>query len=197
MTLILASKSSSRRKILEKAGLNFKSISSHVDEGRIKKDMLEKGHKVSDIAKKLAMVKALEISKDYPEDYIIGGDQILSCGGQLYSKARDIDEAREHLNDFKGRKHRLTTSVVLAKNDKIIWTYISEPELTMRVFSNEFLEAYLRNAADALYSSVGCYFIEDIGIQLFSEVNGEYSDILGLPLLPLLIKLRELKIIND
>lgn len=197
MTLILASKSKSRRKLLEQAGLNFNTIAANIDENQIKNDMLERKHKVSEISVKLASEKALKISKDNITQYVIGADQILSCGGKLFSKAKNVDEARENLTFFRGKYHTLTTSISLVINEKIIWSYTIEPKLKMRNFSDEFLEDYLEKAKEALTASVGCYFIEDIGIQLFSEVNGDYNDILGLPLLPLLHKLRELKVLND
>ena len=197
MTLILASKSQSRRKILEQSGLKFRAIASNLDENNIKHEMLAAGKSFPEIAVKLASEKAMKISHDHPNDIIIGGDQILSCEGILFSKAKNIEEARKNLLSFRGKTHTLITSVVLALGDKIIWHYTSEPQLRMRKFSDQFLEEYLQNAGDALTASVGSYFIEDIGIQLFSDINGEYNDILGLPLMPLLKKLRELKIINE
>ncbi|MCC3861827.1 Maf family protein [Pseudemcibacter aquimaris] len=197
MGLILASKSASRKKILENTGLSFETKPAPIDEQSIKEEMLSTGDNVRNIAERLASEKALYVLKDHPEDFILGADQILSCDGHLFSKARDKNEAKEHLEFFRGKKHTLTTSIVLAKADKIIWVYTCEPELTMRDFSEAFLNDYMEKAGDALIHSVGCYYMEDIGIQLFSEIKGEYYDILGLPLLPLLKKLRDLKIIND
>lgn len=197
MTLILASKSTSRRKLLKQAGINFKTIVANIDESHIKNEMLKLGSKVSEVSEKLASEKALKISRNHLNDYVIGADQILMCDGKLFSKAKNINEARENLKFFRGKYHILTTSVSLAINEKIIWSYTSEPRLKMRHFSDEFLEEYLVKAGAAITASVGCYFIEDLGIQLFSDVNGDYNDILGLPLLPLIQKLRELNLLND
>jgi len=197
MTFILASKSASRQKLLENAGLTFEALPAGIDEGVIKSEMLKCGSSVLDITERLASEKALKISKEHPDQYILGGDQILTCNGQLFSKARTVSEAKEHLKFFKGKSHTLTTSIAIATNNKIIWVYTSEPKLTMRDFSDEFLDDYMSNAGDALLHSVGCYYLEGIGIQLFSEIKGDYYDILGLPLLPLMKKLRDLKLIND
>lgn len=197
MGLILASKSASRKKILEDAGLEFKTSPAPIDESAIKNEMLESGNSFQQIAEKLATEKALYVSKENPDEIILGADQILSCGEKLFSKANNKSNARQHLEIFRGTKHTLITSIVLVKNANVLWTYTSKPELTMREFSDEFLDEYLENAGDALYHSVGCYFMEDIGIQLFSDIKGHYFDILGMPLLPLLEKLRELNVIND
>ena len=172
MTFILASKSASRQKLLKNAGLTFQALPADIDEGVIKNEMLEAGHTALDIAERLAGEKALKISKEYPDSHVLGGDQILTCDGQLFSKARTVSEAKEHLKFFKGKKHTLATSIAIAKNNKIIWAYTSEPELTMRSFSDEFLDDYLLNAGDAIFHSVGCYYIEENGIQLFSEIKG-------------------------
>lgn len=197
MGLILASKSASRKRILEDAGLIFNTSPAPVDETSIKKEMLESGNSFKQIAEKLATEKALYVSKENPVEIILGADQILSCGDKIYSKAKNKSNARQHLEAFRGKKHTLITSIVLVENCNVLWTYTSEPELTMREFSDEFLNEYLEKAGDALYHSVGCYFMEDIGIQLFSDIKGQYFDILGMPLLPLLEKLRELNVIND
>ncbi|MDG1707863.1 MAG: Maf family nucleotide pyrophosphatase [Emcibacteraceae bacterium] len=197
MTFILASKSASRQKLLKNAGLMFEVLPANIDENLIKREMLKSGSSVLDIAERLACEKALKISQESPDQYIIGGDQMLTCGDQLFNKARTVLEAKEHLKFFKGKVHTLTTSLAIAKDNKIIWAYTSEPKLTMRDFSDEFLEDYMSNAGGALLHSVGCYYLEENGIQLFSEIKGDYYDILGLPLLPLLKKLRDLNLINE
>jgi septum formation protein len=197
MTFILASKSASRQKLLKNAGLIFKTAPANIDENAIKLEMLENGSLVRDIVERLASEKALKLSKENPNQYILGGDQILTCEGQLFNKARTVEEAKEHLLFFRGKTHTLTTSIVLAKENKIVWGYTSEPKLTMRNYSDSFLNGYVSIAGDALLCSVGCYYLEENGIQLFSEIKGDYYDILGLPLLPLMKILRELNLIND
>lgn len=197
MTLILASKSSSRLKVLMSAGLDVKAIPSHVGEAEIKTQMLLEGARADEIAEKLASEKARKVSEAYPNHYIIGGDQILMCEDELFDKARDLDEVEKHLKFFRGKLHSLVTSVVIYKNEELVWTHTSIPKLHMRNFSNNFLANYIKTNGDNLLNSVGCYFIEESGGQLFSKIDGDYYSILGMPLLPLLTKLRELKLIDE
>lgn len=197
MTFILASKSASRQKLLKNADLDFEAVPANIDENALKIEMLKSGATALDIAERLASEKALKVSEAKPDQYILGGDQILTCGGQLFNKARTLQEAKEHLQFFKGKTHTLTTSIALVKENTIIWVFTSEPKLTMREFSDDFLNDYMSKAGDALLHSIGSYFIEENGIQLFSEIKGDYNDILGLPLLPLITKLRDLNLINE
>ncbi|MBT5185800.1 MAG: septum formation protein Maf [Kordiimonadaceae bacterium] len=194
--IILASKSISRQKILAAAGLEAVIISSNIDENIIKNDMTIKGAKTTEISEKLAQQKALKISKDHPDDIIIGGDQILVCEGRSFDKANTIKEAKENLQFFRGKTHELITSICIIKNQEVIWTYTTCPKLTMRDFSDDFLDIYVENAQEALLHSVGCYFIEESGSQLFSKIKGDYYAILGMPRLPLLSKLRELGVLE-
>ncbi len=197
MTLVLASKSTSRQKLLSAAGLDFKARPSQLDEAAIKSEMLAKNSSHQEIAEELATKKAMLVAADHPDATIIGADQILECDGRLFDKAKTAEEAKEHLKFFRGKPHSLITSVVIVRSGKAIWSYTSTPKLTMRDFSNEFLQDYLDNAGSALTSSVGAYFLEDIGIKLFSKIDGDYHAILGLPMIPLLEKLRELNLIDD
>ena len=190
--IMLASKSKSRRKTLEDAGLIFETVSSGVDEDEIKAKMSKAGATFKQIAEALAREKALTVSKKHPDSLIIGGDQILACEGKYYDKAKNINEARNHLKSFKGKTHELITSIVLVRNGEVIWKHTSRLRLSMRDFSIEFLEEYIEKAGDALLQSAGCYFIEGLGIQLFSNIEGEYYAIQGMPMLALLKKLREL-----
>ena len=197
MTLILASKSASRRKLLMAVGLDIKIVPSKVDEGKIKKKMLREGAKDEEIAQILAIEKAKTVSSKHPDNYVIGADQILVCEGELFDKARDLNEAENHLKFFRGKPHTLVTSVVIVKNKDLVWSHISKPVLYMREFSDQFLTNYIKTGEDALLNSVGCYFIEECGAQLFSKIDGDYYSILGMPLIPLLTKLRELKLLDE
>ena len=190
--IILASKSKSRKKILEAAGLIFEIVTSGVDEDKVKAKMSKTGATFEQIAEALACEKALSVSQNHLDSLIIGSDQILVCDGKYYDKAKDIDEARSHLKSFKGKTHELVTSIALVRNGEVIWKHTSRPRLSMRDFSSEFMEEYIEKAGDALLQSVGCYFIEGLGIHLFSNIEGEYHAIQGMPMLALLKKLREL-----
>jgi len=194
--IILASQSKSRQQILTASGLNVVTMAPNIDENIIKSEMSAKGTSVEEVSEKLAQEKALKISKTHPNDIIIGGDQILVCEGRLFDKAKTVEEAKEHLKFFRGKQHELITSLSIIKNNEVIWTYTSRPKLIMRDFSDQYLNIYIENAGEALLHSVGCYFIEESGAQLFSEIKGDYYAILGMPLLPLLSKLRELDVLE-
>ena len=192
MTLILASNSASRQKILTNASIKFQVIGADVDEDTLKDEFLRDGCDHGEIAEQLALAKAMEVSGRFPEDHVIGGDQLLVCDGQLYSKARDMAEARDNLKFFRGKTHQLITSLVICKAGEEIWCTTMVPELTMRNFSDAFLDEYLERSGPDVLSSVGCYFYEGLGAQLFSDILGDYFSILGLPLIQLMEKLRQL-----
>ncbi|WP_417320833.1 Maf family protein [Emcibacter sp.] len=192
MTLILASSSRSRQKLLTHAGIPFRSVSADVDEEDIKNNLLKDGCEFQTIAEQLALAKAQDVSRRYPDDLVIGGDQLLACDGRLFSKAENIEEARSNLRFMRGKSHTLVCSLAMVRESGEIWRVTTMPELTMREFSDDFLDDYLKNCGPDVLSSVGCYFYEGLGAQLFSKIDGDYFSILGLPLLQLMEKLREL-----
>lgn len=197
MGLVLASESASRLNLLKSAGLDVAVQPSAINEQSIKDKMLAKNATTAEIAQYLAEQKALKVSALRKHDIIIGADQILQCGGQLFDKAENIKEAETNLKKLRGKEHKLVTAVVLARNEAVIWSYVAVPTLTMRKFSDQFLNSYIDNAGFALTRSVGAYYLEERGVQLFSKIDGDYHAILGLPLVPRLNKLRELKLIDD
>jgi septum formation protein len=193
-SLILASSSQSRLKILTGAGLDVIAVKPKCDEEALKNQLLDQGLHFQALSERLAEEKAQKISEENPDAYVIGGDQILLCGEHMFSKALDINDAREHLRFFRGQSHMLITSIALLKAGKLIWSFTDLPELTMRVFSDSFLEEYLATNSAAIQNAVGCYYLEERGIELFEKIEGDFYSILGLPLLPLLKKLRELEV---
>ncbi len=196
MGLILASKSKSRENMLRAANIKINAVGSGVDEAAIKSGISATGADYTKVAERLALEKALAVSKKYPGDLVIGADQVLVCENKAFDKAQSLAEAEEHLKFFRGKTHVLVTSLALVENGNRIWCYTEKPELTMTNFSDRFLKNYIKTAGDALLHSVGAYFLEEKGITLFSKIEGDYHAILGLPLLPLLQKLRELKKID-
>ena len=122
--------------------------------------------------------------------FVIGSDQTLDLDGALYDKAEDLAAARARLQLLRGRTHRLHSAVVVARDGAPIWREVVTASLTMRDFSDAFLEAYLANEGEAALGSVGCYRLEGAGAQLFSKIEGDYFAILGLPLMGLLDLLR-------
>jgi septum formation protein len=189
--VILASGSVVRARLLTAAGIAFDAVSPHVDEDAVKESLLTEQAPPRDIADALAALKASKVSTSHPGALVIGADLVLVFDGELISKMPDLAAARALLKRLAGRKHELVGAVVLAKDGAIVWRHVARAELTMRNFSDTFLDAYLERQGDAILSSVGCYFLEGEGVQLFSHIVGDYFTILGLPMVPLLNALRE------
>ncbi len=190
MTLILASGSAARRRMLEAAGLNFEIIAPAMDEEVLKAELRADGRVPREQAMVLAERKALSVSRTR-SGLVIGADQMLALGDEIFDKPADAVAARDHLLRLRGRTHELLTAAVVAHNDSIVWRRLEAPVLTMRAFSQEFLEAYLAGVGERVLHSVGAYQLEGLGAQLFDSVEGDYFSMLGLPLLPLLAFLRE------
>ena len=189
MAVILASKSAARRAVLTGAGIDFEVHISGVDEDILKDRLLGEGASVSQIAEALAEQKALKVSQSVP-GLVIGSDQTLDFEGRLYDKAETLKAARERLQTLRGKSHQLHSAVVVAKAGEVIWREVVSSTLTMREFSDAFLESYLASEGPEALGSVGCYRLEGPGAQLFSKIEGDYFAILGLPLLGLLDLLR-------
>ncbi len=186
--VVLASTSASRRALLTAAGVPFTARSPRVDEATAKAALLGEGLAPRDIADALAELKALRLSSG--EELVIGADQTLDLDGELIDKAESLEEARERLARLRGRPHRLHSGVVVAQAGQPIWREVSSATLWMRPFSDAFLDDYLAREGEILLGSVGCYRLEDLGVQLFSRIEGDYFAILGLPMLGLLDFLR-------
>ena len=189
--LILASASASRRALLTAAGLYFEAQAAAIDEGEIKRGARAEGLDADATAVLLADLKAQRIARKQPDALVIGADQLLVCGDTWFDKPVDLADARAHLQALRGRSHTLVTAMVCHRDGQRIWHHLAKPRMTMRPFSDAFLERYLEAEAAALTSTVGAYRLEGLGVQLFDRVEGEHSAILGLPLLPLLGFLRQ------
>lgn len=190
--LILASLSRTRQDMLASAGIQFHAIPPKIDEEALKDAWLAKTPDMSprDLALKLAREKALSLDA-VPEKIVIAADQTLSMDGQLFNKAHDKDELTTKLKTLRGKTHHLHSAVAVAKAGKIVFEKIGDADLTMRDFSDDFLETYVQKAGNAALSSVGGYQLENLGVQLFDDIKGDYFAILGLPLLELLAFLRQ------
>jgi septum formation protein len=189
--VVLASASAVRAALLRSAGIKAEIAPAHVDEDEIKRAFRAEGRSAIDAAIALAEVKAMRIARNHPGALVIGADQILVCGAEWFDKPADLDHARAHLRTLRGKAHGLATAAVIVRDGERIWHHPETPKLTMRDFTDAFLDDYLaREGADVL-SSVGVYKLEGRGVQLFSRIDGDFFTILGLPLLPLLGFLRE------
>ena len=193
--LILASASVARRAVLEGAGLAFTARASAVDEDAIKHSARAQGLSATETALLLADAKAARLAAREPAALIIGADQMLVCGidgeERWFDKPPDLAAARRHLRALRGREHRLVTAIVCWRHGARIWQHLAEPRLTMRGFSDDFLEGYVVAEGERLLGSVGAYRLEGPGAQLFSAVEGEHAAVLGVPLLALLSFLRD------
>jgi septum formation protein len=187
--VILASKSQARTAVLRGAGVPFEVAVAGVDEDAVKTAMLAEGATPRDVADALAELKAVKISRNRP-GFVVGADQTLEFEGGLYDKAETLEAARDRLKLLRGKPHRLHSAVGVAKDGAPIWREVVSATLTMRDFTDDFLEAYLATEGDHALGSVGCYRLEGPGAQLFAKIEGDYFAILGLPLLGLLDLLR-------
>ena len=186
---ILGSGSAGRRMILENAGLDFAIRRPDVDEEALKEQFLASGGNPEELAMPLAEAKAVAVSRG-EELPVLGADQVLVCDGRLFSKPRDMEQARENLKILRGRPHRLISALAVARGGEVVWRHVASAEMVMRDFSDEFLDWYLDKVGDKALSSVGCYQVEGPGIQLFRQVEADWFTIIGLPLLPFLDWLR-------
>jgi septum formation protein len=188
--LVLASASAARAALLRAAGIDFAVEPAEIDESELKQEARRGGESALGAAVILATGKACAVSHRHPAALIIGADQLLACGGEWLDKPRDLGEAREQLLALRGRTHILATALCAAQAGVPVWRATSVPELTMRRFSEAFLDTYLAAEGEALLGSVGAYRLEARGVQLFSRIDGDYFAILGLPLIELLGFLR-------
>ena len=183
--------------MLQAAGLSFSAVAPEVDEAVLKRG-LASAHPpagASDVAAALARAKAQAISARMPSALVIGADQVLALGDELFDKPGDLTRARDQLQRLRGRRHQLHTVAALAEAGDIVWSRTEVATLHMRSFSDAYLDGYLAEAGASLFNTVGSYEIEGRGIQLFERVEGDHFTIIGLPLLPLLAELRDRRVI--
>ena len=187
--IVLASRSSARRMLLESACIRADYQAADVDEHAIRTACRAQGHDADHTALELAVAKARAVTVP-PGAFVIGADQILTCNGTWFDKPENMPEARSHLRQLRGQSHTLHTAVVMMRDGRTLWRHVARPELHMRAFSDSFLDRYLQAEGEAILSCVGCYRLEGAGIHLFSRIEGDHAAIMGLPLLALLGALR-------
>jgi septum formation protein len=191
MGLILASGSQIRHAMLADAGVDHRVVRPNVEESEAKRRLSP----APEIAGALAMAKALDVSRGYPGDWVIGSDSVVSIGDRLFSKPSGREQAAEHLRFFSGKTMRLTSAVALALGGSADWRHVDSAELHVRRLSDGFIADYLDAEWPEVGYCVGVFRMEARGVQLFSSIEGNHFTILGMPLLPLLGALRERRVL--
>jgi septum formation protein len=191
--LILASQSRARQMLLQNAGIAFEAIPAEIDERALQQSSGLSAP--ADIAALLAGEKAVAVSTQAPDRYVIGADQTLALGNRLFNKPTDRARAAEQLRTLGGRTHELNSAIAAARGGKIVFAHVAIARMSMRPVTDVAIEAYLDRAGEVVTSSVGAYQLEGLGVHLFERIEGDHFTILGLPLLPLLAFLRSEKLL--
>jgi septum formation protein len=178
--------------VLRQAGLTFRQVAAPVDERPLQVEAMREGSGISasELALRLAEAKAVSVSETQGDALVLGGDQVMECEGVIYQKAQTTEAIRAQLLALRGKTHSLHSALCVARCGEPVWRHVSTVNLTMRPFSDAFLDEYCQTEGEALMQSVGAYRIEERGIQLFSAIDGDHFTIIGLPLLPFLHYLR-------
>ena len=182
MKIILASKSGVRKKILQNNHVDCEVSPSNVDEDEAKSSLIAEGATPKLISKNLAELKANKVSKNKPDQIVLGADSVIDFNGTLISKPKSREEAFEILKKLNGKKHQLISSVCISKNGAMIWHYTDASSLTMKQLNLDQIKAYLSKISDSTLFAYGVYQIEADGRSLFSNIEGDEDTIMGLPI---------------
>ena len=188
--LVLASTSVTRQILLRNVGIAFEAMAPGVDEVAVKASLLSQGSNARDIADALAEMKAVKIGRRTGA-LTLGADQTLELDGRMFDKPGTIEALRRQLLTLRGQVHKLHAAIVLVEDGQPVWREVKTARLTMRAFSDNFLNHYLEIAGEEVLGAVGGYHIEGAGLQLFEKIDGDHFTILGLPMTGLMQALRQ------
>lgn len=184
--IILASGSEIRAQLLRNAGLEPVIVRPRVDEDSIKRGLLAEGAPPRDIADTLAEAKARKVSGKHPDALVLGCDQVLDFDGKILSKPSSPEEALQQLKLMRGKRHTLLSAAVIYRAGEPIWRHVGQVRMYMRMSSDTYLQGYVDRNWDSIRYAVGGYKLEEEGLRLFTNVEGSYFNVLGLPLIELI-----------
>ncbi len=172
--IILASASPRRKELLKKILKRFKVVPSEIKETEIKeKDPIQ-------LALKVARAKAKEVGEKYPSSVIIAADTVVFLENEVFGKPRNREEAKAMLEKLSGKKHEVTTAVVIYKKEenRILEDYETS-QVYFKPLSSEEIEKYLET--EDYSDKAGSYAIQKIGERFVTRLEGDYENVVGLP----------------
>lgn len=190
MSLILASKSQSRRAMLDAAGVQYEAVPADIDERAVEDGLA--GCSAGEVAEALSVAKAAAVASAHPERLVLGSDSLVVCDGRRFDKPESREQAAEHLRFFSGKVMELHSAAALVRGSTCEWSAPSLARLHVRELSDDFIEHYLEAEWPEVSYCVGVFRIEAMGVQLFDMIEGDQFTVLGMPLLSVLGALREL-----
>ena len=192
-SIILASKSEVRKKILNENNIKCAVEPSNLDEDEVKKSLINQGATPELISKNLAELKANKVSQKRIGEIVLGADSVIDLNGKLISKPINRTEALSILTSLNGKSHFLISSVCISLDGKMIWNYTEKAEMKMKNFTQKELQEYLSKISDKNLYSYNVYQIEGEGRKLFSDIIGDEDTVMGLPIKKIKEYLKEIK----